>query len=126
MELPPLPEVTSSGFDASNENLDHITSTPLQLEPHSSLQLLGDSAFSSFVSDYSKVLETEISGYETRISALKSEVEGLWSEEKRVEYQLVSVFMHRGESRVAVASPNRGLMSKTPSSRSLLHHCFLL
>lgn len=91
MPPPPLIEETEPSVVAASQQR-------LPLEPLFTLPILENSSFfPQFLSEYSKGLEQEIAECETRISRLKAEMEDLWNEEMRVEYQLVSVFMHRGE-----------------------------
>jgi hypothetical protein len=56
-------------------------------------------------SDFLDALQTEgeevtveINGLEDQLPALKRQVDALWEGEREYEYELVSVFMHRGES----------------------------
>ena len=43
-------------------------------------------------------LEQEIQGIRARASALKQQLEEVWQDEKEAEYELTSVFIHRGSS----------------------------
>lgn len=56
-------------------------------------------------SDFLDALQTEgeevtveINGLEDQLPALKRQVDAVWEGEREYEYELVSVFMHRGES----------------------------
>ncbi|MCO5549583.1 hypothetical protein L7F22_003055 [Adiantum nelumboides] len=54
--------------------------------------------FNTFLEQESKRVEEEIKKAEDSINELKTEIESLWVEERKVEYVLASVFMHRGEA----------------------------
>lgn len=57
-----------------------------------------EGGFSDFLEQESKRVEEEIKKAEESIVELKTGIESLWVEERRVEYVLASVFMHRGEA----------------------------
>ncbi|KAF5383997.1 hypothetical protein D9757_006974 [Collybiopsis confluens] len=46
----------------------------------------------------SSYLQAEVAHLRTRIPQLKAELEDLWKDEKNIEYELTSVFIHRGSS----------------------------
>ena len=62
------------------------------------LQNLADVAFQQYLADEATCVQEEVRGAEEEIAALKAEVEKLWADERRIEYTLASVFMHRGEA----------------------------
>jgi ubiquitin carboxyl-terminal hydrolase 25 len=43
-------------------------------------------------------LQTELSDLRAKAARLKEELEAIWRDEKRAEYELTSVFVHRGSS----------------------------
>lgn len=57
-----------------------------------------DEGVSPFFIMEAKRIDEEIKATEQTIRDLKVKVESLWSDERRVEYVLASVFMHRGEA----------------------------
>ncbi|PWN34823.1 cysteine proteinase [Meira miltonrushii] len=57
-----------------------------------------EGGISAFLESESKRVEEEIKEAEESILELKTGIESLWVEERRVEYVLASVFMHRGEA----------------------------
>lgn len=52
----------------------------------------------SLLQSQSEALALESRALTERLQALKAESEALWETERRVEYRLMSVFMHRGEA----------------------------
>lgn len=44
------------------------------------------------------LLQTELSDLRAKAARLKDELEAIWCDEKRAEYELTSVFVHRGSS----------------------------
>ena len=45
-----------------------------------------------------QTLQTELSDLRAKAARLKEELEAIWREEQRAEYELTSVFVHRGSS----------------------------
>lgn len=67
-----------SKFELSNEDMDDETISELLAEP--------------------PLIEDEISSLRTEEASLKAELELLWADDKQAEYELTSVFIHRGSS----------------------------
>jgi ubiquitin carboxyl-terminal hydrolase 25/28 len=67
-------------------------------EGEDQLDTLLDSDFSQFLGEEADRVEKESKEALKEIAALKASVEELWKDEKRMEYVLTSVFMHRGEA----------------------------
>ncbi|PWN53231.1 cysteine proteinase [Violaceomyces palustris] len=60
--------------------------------------LVSDEGLALALENESKALEKEVEEMERTISETKKEMNEIWKDEKRVEYQLASIFMHRGEA----------------------------
>jgi ubiquitin carboxyl-terminal hydrolase 25/28 len=52
----------------------------------------------TLVDNEAKRLEVELKLLRTEVSGLKVELEALWKDEQMAEYELTSVFIHRGSS----------------------------
>jgi ubiquitin carboxyl-terminal hydrolase 25/28 len=52
----------------------------------------------TMVDNEAKRLEVELKSLRTEVLGLKVELEGLWKDEQMAEYELTSVFIHRGSS----------------------------
>lgn len=63
-----------------------------------SSDFISDESLTHFLNEEASHVESEITSLEAEIASLKNEVESLWDDERRVEYTLASVFMHRGEA----------------------------
>lgn len=59
---------------------------------------VSDESLGGFLAQEASRLDAEVAAAEEELAILKAEVESLWSTERRVEYVLSSVFMHRGEA----------------------------
>jgi len=57
-----------------------------------------DNPFLDFIRDEKANVEQEIAQCRARVSELKAELEEIWQDESRAEYELTSVFVHRGQS----------------------------
>ena len=55
------------------------------------------SDFLNVLKDDKKEVEREIQETQDAIPALKAKLESLWADQREYEYELVSVFMHRGK-----------------------------
>ncbi|UZJ56963.1 hypothetical protein CBS101457_006283 [Exobasidium rhododendri] len=67
-------------------------------EEGSKIEELFDPGFSEFLNQEAARVDAELKAIEEEIIRLKNLVEELWQDEKRYEYVLTSVFMHRGEA----------------------------
>jgi hypothetical protein len=63
-------------------------------EDHADLEITPD--FLNVLKDDKKEVEVEIQQIQDAIPALKARLESLWRDQREYEYELVSVFMHRG------------------------------
>ncbi|SPO35998.1 related to UBP2 - ubiquitin-specific proteinase [Pseudozyma flocculosa] len=70
----------------------------------------------SFLHAESDSVVSEISSSERAISALKEEMTSIWTDEKRAEYSLAAVFMHRGEASHGHYFLNQRCLSSSSSS----------
>lgn len=76
---------------------DHLHDALKDLqEDHADLEITPD--FLSVLKDDKKEVEVEIQQIQDTIPALKARLESLWQGQSEYEYELVSVFTHRGKS----------------------------
>lgn len=88
----------------------HDALQTLQVE-HEDLDVTPE--FLAVLKDDKKEVEREIQETQDAIPALKASLERLWSGDKVHEYELVSVFMHRGESIWLIACSMTSYVGKT-------------
>lgn len=91
----------TSNFLSSLTSLKSIHTSQTEdeaVEKVKGIDNLIDVDFSQYLSEEASRVEQEVKDAQREIANLKSGVEELWREEKRVEYVLTSVFMHRGEA----------------------------
>ena len=76
---------------------DHLHDALKDLqEDHADLEITPD--FLSVLKDDKKEVEVEIQQIQDTIPDLKARLESLWQGQSEYEYELVSVFTHRGKS----------------------------
>lgn len=88
----------TSSFLSAMASLKGRSKAPQATDDVDGLDSLIDAGFSQFLSDEASRIEEESKEAHREIAALKASVEDLWKDEKRMEYVLTSVFMHRGEA----------------------------
>jgi hypothetical protein len=75
---------------------DHLHDALRNLqEDHADLEITPD--LLSVLKDDKKEVESEIQEIQDTIPALKARLESIWRDQREYEYELVSVFMHRGK-----------------------------
>lgn len=72
-------------------NMHHYLKGQLELIDEDLPALLEDTLLEA------KCLESELSALRRQIEALRGEIEAIWLDQKSATFELVSVFIHRGE-----------------------------